>query len=755
MYFVTNGSQSEAVDKSIISDILEYLSFRIGKEQTKRVISLANIDIRKVKFSYIEMSSLLNIIVSLSNYASLCYDIGAYSGRRRAFSSIRKITPSDISVFLYSFFAIKTRSEYGKRSIIFEIKNSDIPDNILIFIKGFIFGILNTIKGITKIRVRFKNFTTRIPLEIEKIPFFSVKNKRVFFFDKKIGRFLSKDIILAMDNFHIYGLYFTKGDIIGGNRNIIQVVWTVPKKRTRFFYTFLFFFGLLFPFIPNIPLPYYLKVSSPILWIYLWTIILLRKRYNEIILSLKEEVFKSKQNLNMTTEELYEAYINFENLNTLLNKFKDFYIEISKRESVAEIVKYVEDDIKQFFKTYDVYIFLYDKERDEFSFYEKGIKKHPLYDLENLHKVKEFKSFYASKEYLYVPLLSSKREFLGCIRINTNLLSKGIEMTSGFIEYYMLYTASSLEKHRIIEKLMEYELTQEFFLGVKSSIEKLVRMINIIKQNLVELKTYKKIRVSDLNNTLQNIEELENIFFTLNIVLKGKLEELNVVEVTPYDLQNALEVQYFVFIMQKEFIMKPVKVISDSYVYIDATVFGNVIREVVSNAVDSLPDEGGEIEIIAYETVALRYEILQKYDLFDVFDEYMSKSKSEKVDFMEMIRNTKPLLDDELEDIRANMKKYLTISVKDNGSGIDDKIKGKIFTPFFTTKGGEHMGIGLSFAKIAIEAFGGSIYVSSQKGKGTTIEINVPIDEPYLKFLCLENRIRTEFTSILHIVDIK
>jgi hypothetical protein len=100
--------------------------------------------------------------------------------------------------------------------------------------------------------------------------------------------------------------------------------------------------------------------------------------------------------------------------------------------------------------------------------------------------------------------------------------------------------------------------------------------------------------------------------------------------------------------------MKPVKVISDSYVYIDATVFGNVIREVVSNAVDSLPDEGGEIEIIAYETVALRYEILQKYDLFDVFDEYMSKSKSEKVDFMEMIRNTKPLLDDELEDTRGS-----------------------------------------------------------------------------------------------------
>jgi hypothetical protein len=76
----------------------------------------------------------------------------------------------------------------------------------------------------------------------------------------------------------------------------------------------------------------------------------------------------------------------------------------------------------------------------------------------------------------------------------------------------------------------------------------------IISNDLI--KSARKIRISDLNATLQDIEELESLFFTLNIVLKGSLDELNVVEINPHDLQNALEVQYFVFIMQKEFVMK-------------------------------------------------------------------------------------------------------------------------------------------------------------------------------------------------------
>ncbi|MDP5122089.1 MAG: HAMP domain-containing histidine kinase, partial [Spirosomaceae bacterium] len=60
------------------------------------------------------------------------------------------------------------------------------------------------------------------------------------------------------------------------------------------------------------------------------------------------------------------------------------------------------------------------------------------------------------------------------------------------------------------------------------------------------------------------------------------------------------------------------------------------------------------------------------------------------------------------------------ISVKDNGSGIPDSIKDKIFQPFFTTKEtGKGTGLGLSLAYDIVKAHGGEIIVESVEGEGT------------------------------------
>jgi two-component system NtrC family sensor kinase len=56
----------------------------------------------------------------------------------------------------------------------------------------------------------------------------------------------------------------------------------------------------------------------------------------------------------------------------------------------------------------------------------------------------------------------------------------------------------------------------------------------------------------------------------------------------------------------------------------------------------------------------------------------------------------------------------VSISVKDNGNGIPDTIKSKIFQPFFTTKPtGEGTGLGLSLAYDIVNAYGGSLSVQS------------------------------------------
>ncbi len=70
----------------------------------------------------------------------------------------------------------------------------------------------------------------------------------------------------------------------------------------------------------------------------------------------------------------------------------------------------------------------------------------------------------------------------------------------------------------------------------------------------------------------------------------------------------------------------------------------------------------------------------------------------------------------------------VTITVKDNGGGIPEKIKEKIFQPFFTTKPtGSGTGLGLSLSYDIVKAHGGEIKVESEEGEGTEFNIQLPV----------------------------
>jgi signal transduction histidine kinase len=66
------------------------------------------------------------------------------------------------------------------------------------------------------------------------------------------------------------------------------------------------------------------------------------------------------------------------------------------------------------------------------------------------------------------------------------------------------------------------------------------------------------------------------------------------------------------------------------------------------------------------------------------------------------------------------------ISVKDNGNGIPDSIKEKIFQPFFTTKPtGQGTGLGLSLSYDIVKTHGGEIIVETEEGKGSEFIIQI------------------------------
>ncbi|MCP4667421.1 MAG: HAMP domain-containing histidine kinase [Deltaproteobacteria bacterium] len=72
------------------------------------------------------------------------------------------------------------------------------------------------------------------------------------------------------------------------------------------------------------------------------------------------------------------------------------------------------------------------------------------------------------------------------------------------------------------------------------------------------------------------------------------------------------------------------------------------------------------------------------------------------------------------------------ISVTDDGTGVPEENREKIFTPFFTTKKCG-TGLGLSIAKRIIEDQEGcSFSLKSEKGKGTTVTITIPASKAWL-----------------------
>ncbi|HUU28195.1 MAG TPA: ATP-binding protein, partial [archaeon] len=89
---------------------------------------------------------------------------------------------------------------------------------------------------------------------------------------------------------------------------------------------------------------------------------------------------------------------------------------------------------------------------------------------------------------------------------------------------------------------------------------------------------------------------------------------------------------------------------------------------------------------------------------------------------IQLARTEKPRL---REDIKALNNECVELLVEDEGTGMSEEVRKKIFNPFFTTRE-DGTGLGLAISKKMIQAQNGSISVSSQLNIGTKITILLP-----------------------------
>ena len=69
---------------------------------------------------------------------------------------------------------------------------------------------------------------------------------------------------------------------------------------------------------------------------------------------------------------------------------------------------------------------------------------------------------------------------------------------------------------------------------------------------------------------------------------------------------------------------------------------------------------------------------------------------------------------------------YVTIAVKDTGTGIEEKVLEHLLTPFYTTKR-EGLGMGLAISRSIVEMLNGRLWAENNPDQGATFYFTIPI----------------------------
>ncbi len=132
--------------------------------------------------------------------------------------------------------------------------------------------------------------------------------------------------------------------------------------------------------------------------------------------------------------------------------------------------------------------------------------------------------------------------------------------------------------------------------------------------------------------------------------------------------------------------------VDDNYVLADPTQIHQVLMNLCTNAAHAMSESGG----------LLKVGLTEKY-----------VGSTGHSDYPELVPG-----------------KYVQLSVRDTGCGIDPSVRDRIFEPFFTTKQRtEGTGMGLSVVHGIVKGYGGAVVVESQPGEGAVFHVLLPVVE--------------------------
>lgn len=284
-------------------------------------------------------------------------------------------------------------------------------------------------------------------------------------------------------------------------------------------------------------------------------------------------------------------------------------------------------------------------------------------------------SGYETKTALTFPIKNKKGEIIGVLQLLNSKKGEFSKYDEELLNAMSIHAAIALQNAELVEKLLQAERVQSLGKMANFLIQDIKKPILVSKRYAEHLKNKNlspdNLQIVDM--LLEQLNHVADLVQTTSSYSEGKtiLRTLNVSlnkTLADYASRIGTYVESRNCRIENEFD-------KDVNVKLDVKEFYQCYMHIIKNACDAMPD-GGIIRI--------------------------STKKDDK-------------------------EKKVKIFFSDNGLGIAESLKEKIFEPFFTQGKKEGTGLGLSITKQIVEAHGGKIEVQSALGEGATFIITLPV----------------------------
>lgn len=134
-------------------------------------------------------------------------------------------------------------------------------------------------------------------------------------------------------------------------------------------------------------------------------------------------------------------------------------------------------------------------------------------------------------------------------------------------------------------------------------------------------------------------------------------------------------------------------------------------------------------EVVSLITVQFKDSRIKLHEKYLELPPIMGDPNQLKQVFLNIMSNAVDSLSDDRGEITISTNKnnaYAVIEIEDTGHGISSEYLPRIFEPFFTTKREKGTGLGLSISYKIIQSHNGNLEVKSRKDKGTVFSISLP-----------------------------